>query len=273
MFVTATSQGKTALYRKHIKRLDIGIPVPDDGYQYFMIRHELDLLGKTRFENDPRNQENRPAIVNKDWGINTGYYEVQPEWQFWFRDFWDYHSGKILPMGVKIGEYTLPKNSKDIIYWRYTAGSKLEVYARMTGDATGWTDGSDNAPETGGKCVVQKRNLDTGKRYWKWLCRPTTGALVRGRRNGSKLIVDAIDITKSPPDIESLPLHLFYFSTQVSPDGSVTRFPVLKNAMEVHGFPPIGTPNPLVAVGGKFELNYSAVIPMQAGQMWKPYYQ
>lgn len=264
----------------NFKRLDLGMPVPDDGKQYFMIKHELPLLGYTRFqENKPNDRASRPAIVNANWGIKTqasfngDYVETTPEWQEWLKQFWNHHSGNILPEGVKTGTYTLPKNSKDVIYWSYTSGSLMELYSLIIRDSGGWTDGNGNAPETGGKCVVQKRNMDA-RRYWKLLNRCTTGTIVSGFRNGSKLIAEAIDSLISPPsDIAGLPMHLYYFATQVNyKDGSVTRFPYVKNSFAVHGFPPAGTAMPLLAPGGYFELNYSAVELLSPGQIWKPYW-
>lgn len=257
-------------------RYDIGMPVPDDGYQYVMVNHEMPLFGETRHGgNKPNETDPRPAIVNASWGIKTlasangDYYPITNEWQRWFYNFWDKHSGYILPTGKAEGTY-INKRNPNIIYTSYTLGSKLALYAGMIMDAKSHTDSM--SPETGGRDVVTGRNLHSS-RVWEWLCRPTTGALLRVlSRNGSVLKIEAIDLWKPMPDVDTLPLHLFYFGTQVAIDGKVTRYPDVKNAFEVHGLPPAGTAMPLVAPGGYFYINRSACIELQAGQIWQPYY-
>ena len=272
MTIRITVKPKTTVF----KRLDVGFPVPNDGYQYVMIQHEMPLLGETRHVgNKPNEKDPRPAVVNTKWGIRTlasangDYYPITDEWQRWFYNFWDWASGYRLPVGVKTGTYVNPRNP-NVIYTSYTAGSKLALYAGMIMDAKSHTDSV--SPETGGRDVVTGRNLHSS-RVWEWLCRPTTGAMLRViQRNGSELKVEAIDLWKPPPDVNTLPIHLFYFGTQVAIDGKVTRYPDVKNAFEVHGLPPAGTAMPLVAPGGYFWIDRSACVELQAGQMWKPYY-
>lgn len=277
MSLTAyASNGKKALYQRKFTRLDVGVPVPDDGYQYVMAQHEIILFGDTRHSsNDPGEDDPRPAVVNSKWGIRTlasstgDYFPIQDHWQRWFYEFWDWASGYILPKGTKIGTHVNPKNP-DIIYTDYTLGSKLGLYAGMIADAKSHTDSM--SPETGGRDIVTGRN-PLSLRVWEWLCRPCTGALFRVLEvYGSILKIQAIDLWSSPPNVNELQLWQYYFGTQVHIDGRVTRYPDVKNAFEAHGLPPAGTAMPLVAPGGYFYINKSACVSMAPGQIWKPYY-
>lgn len=277
MTVTHASGKVTILEsRKDFVRFDVGHPVPDDGYSYVMAQHEMPLFGKTRHDSAQPNQTGpRPAVVNANWGIRTlavgngDYYPISNEWQRWFYKFWDWASGYRLPVGQKIGTYVNPMNP-NIIYTRYTAGSKLGLYAGMIMDAKSHTD--SRSPETGGRDVVTGRNLESTK-VWEWLCRPTTGALLRViAREGARLKIEAIDLHKPAPDVNTLPIHLIYFGTQVHIDGSVTRYPDVKAAFQVHGLPPAGTAMPLVAPGGYFHIDRSACVELRPNQVWTPYY-
>src|SRR5690554_4520570 len=172
-----------ALYFSGLQRFDIGVPVPDDGYEYVMAQHEIIMQGFTRHStNKPNDRSPRPAIVNREWGIKTlaqstgDNVEIKDDWQWWYYNFWDYHSGEILPVGEKTGEYTEPRNNQSVIYTSYTPGSKLALYSGLIKDAKSNTDAGN--PETGARDVVTRRNLNA-KKNWQWLCRPTTGALLR----------------------------------------------------------------------------------------------
>lgn len=254
-------------------RMDTGIPVPDDGV-YYMAQHEMPLFGETRHDGN-KTKDAIPAVVNNDWGIRTiarptgDYYPISDKWQWWFYKFWDWASGYRLPVGEEIGTYTNPMNP-DVIYTRYTPGSKKALYAGMIMDAKSHTD--SGSPETGRRDVVTGRNLQA-RDPWAWLCRPDTGALLRQESmNGTQIKVKCIDLDGEPPDIKSLQPWQYYFGTQVHYDGSVTRYPDVKNAFDVHGFPPAGTAMPLVAPGGYFYINRSACVELKAGDVWKPYY-
>lgn len=269
----AFPQGR-ALYQKVFKRLDVGLPVPNDGYSYVMSQHEILLFGETR-HGDSNQTDPRPAVVNANWGIRTlaqangDYYPIQDHWQEWFYKFWDMASGYNLPVGEKIGTHINPRNP-NIIYDDYTPGSKLGLYAGMIMDAKSHTDSM--SPETGGRDVVTGRNLSSS-RPWEWLCRPCTGALLRViERIGSVLKIQAIDLNDTPPNVNDLQIWQFYFGTQVHIDGRVTRYPDVKEAFEVHGLPPAGTAMPLIAPGGYFYIDRDKCVELQAGQMWTPYY-
>lgn len=256
------------------RRLDIGMPVPDDGGTYVMAQHEQPLFGITRHSYNGT-YEPIPAVVNKDWGIETeakrngDYYPLPDAWQRWFYEFWDWASGYRLPMGKFEGTHVNPRNPR-IVYSVYTPGSLLALYAGMIMDAKSHTDSA--SPETGGRDVVTGRNLDS-RFQWAWLCRPCTGALLKVKeRLGSKLKIEAIDLYGSPPPIEQLKIWQYYFGTQVHADGRVTRYPDVKNAFEVHGYEPAGTAMPLVAPGGYFWIDKNACVELTPGQIWKPYY-
>lgn len=266
----------TALYRRAFTRLDTGITVPNDGYRYFMAQHEYPLFGTTRHsENQTNQREPRPAVVNTKWGyyteakVNGDYVPLQDHWQRWYRDFWDKMSGEILPMGEKIGTYVNPMNP-NLIFTEYTPGSLLSLYAGMIKDAKSHSDSA--SPETGFRDVVTGRNLSNPRPY-EWLCRPCTGALLRvDAVLGTKLRIKCIDLNQPPPDVNTLEPWQYYFGTQVHIDGTVTRYPDVKEAFEVHGLPPAGTAMPNVAPGGYFMIDKNKCVELQPGQIWKPYY-
>jgi hypothetical protein len=262
--------------RTEFTRLDTGIPVPLSG-DFVMANHEWFVYGgKTRHAfNQPNQTDPRPAVVNKDWGLitlaqaNGDYYPISNEWQYWFYNFWDHHSGYLLPVGKKIGEYVNPMNP-GTVYTSYTPGSKLALYAGMIMDAKSHSDSAP--PEKGSRDVVTGRNL-TSSKPWQWLCRPCTGALLKViERQGTRLKIEAIDLWKPPPDVRTLPPHLFYFGTQVHIDGQTSRYPDVANAFRLQGRAPAGTAMPLVAPGGYFYIDRSACVELQPGQMWTPYY-
>lgn len=259
--------------KESFERLDEGLSVPAG--DYVMARHEIDYLGTTRHTGAQPNQIGaRPAVVNAAWGIETlakptgDYIPIPDIWQRWFLEFWNHHTGYRLPLGQKIGTHT-EKNNPKLIFTDYTPGSLLDLYAGMIRDAKSHTDSA--SPETGARDVVTGRNL-SNKKPWEWLCRPTTGALLKViQRVGTRLKIEAIDLYKPPPDVRTLPLHLFYFGTQVHIDGSVTRYPDVKRVFEVHRYPPAGTAMPLVAPGGYFWIDKKACTPLTPGEIWTPY--
>ena len=254
-------------------RRDIGYPVPDDGYQYVMAQHEIALWNTTRHSYN-NTYDPIPAVVNRDWGIETlavangDYFPIQNPWQWWFYNFWDWASGHRLPVGKFEGTYVNPRNP-NIVYSKYTPGSNLALYAGMIMDAKSHSD--SKSPETGGRDVVTGRN-PTSPKPWDWLCRPTTGALLRViGRNGSRLKIQAIDLYGTPPDIDNLEIWQYYYGTQVDRFGNVSRYPDVKEAFAVHGYEPSGTAMPLVAPGGYFWIDKLSCMEIKPGEIWKPY--
>ncbi len=254
-------------------RMDTGIPVPADG-TYYIVQHEMPLFGKTRHGYN-NTKDAIPAVANTQWGTQTlakangDYYPISDAWQRWFYEFWDWASGFRLPVGKLEGTHVNPMNP-DVIYQDYTPGSKKALYAGMIMDAKSHSDSYN--PEAGARDVVTGRNL-TAPRPWEWLCRPCTGALLKQQvLLGNKIRVQCIDLYKAPPDVRTLQPWQYFFGTQVHLNGSVTRYPDVKNAFAIHGYPPAGTALPLVAPGGYFDMNKSACVPLKAGDVWKPYY-
>lgn len=92
-------------------------------------------------------------------------------------------------------------------------------------------------------------------------------------RNGTRLKIEAINLFGALPDISKLPIHLFFYCTQVDTKGNVTRFPQIKNAIEVHGYSPIGTPAPLIAPDGYFWIDKNKCVELKPNQIWQPYYR
>ena len=257
-------------------RRDIGFQVPIDGATYVMVQHEIIFLGTTRHnENKPNDNDPRPAVANAAWGVETlakangDYFPIQDAWQRWFFQFWDWASGYKLPVGEMVGTHVNPKNP-NIVYTDYTPGSKLNLYARMIMDAKSHTDSA--SPETGARDVVTGRNL-SAKAPWAWLCRPTTGAILRVTKLGSRYRAQAIDLNLPPPDVNNLQIWQYFFGTQVDRFGNVTRYPDVKEELKVHGYGEYGTAMPLVAPGGYFYIDKKACVELAPGQVWTPYYQ
>lgn len=253
-------------------RGDAGMVVPNDGHTYVRVRHEIDLLGRTRHADNGANDP-MPAVANTAWGIwtvNNGntYHEMREAWQWFFYHFWDAMSGGLLPVGKHEGQYKNPKNPR-ITYDIYTAGSKLALYAGMIADAVAFTDAS--SPETGARDYVTGRNPSA--KVWSWLKgRPTTGAILRVKaRRGTKLQIACLDLDRDPPDPYGLEFWQYFYCTQVHIDGRVTRFPQMKNAFAVHGWEPVGTPAPLASPGGYFEIDRNACVELRPGEVWQPY--
>ena len=261
---------------REFRRPDENLTVPDDGGRYVQILDDTTVLGAPRQYSDgvliapyPF-----PAVVNTKWGLITRYndavYDYVPledRWQRWLYGFWDWASGYRLGRGEKIGTHVNPKNP-GIVYTDYTPGSLLSLYAGMIMDAKSHTDSA--SPETGARDVVTGRNLENPKPY-ECLCRPTVGALLRVTDYGSRWRCAAIDLLAPCPEPDTLPPYLYFWATQVHIDGRVTRYPDVKNAYEIIGLPPAGTPMPLFSRGGNLLINKTACRELRPGQMWSPY--
>lgn len=252
-------------------RYDVGIPVPNDGHRYFMVRHAIDLLGYAR------NAKNAmPAVAHKSgWGTTTSdnkdYLYINEFYQRFFYKFIEVMTNGLLPKGKFIGWYFI-KNNPGLPFHDYTPGTLEWIYSRLYQDAVWATDAGSFT--TGAKDYVLELNMDNPE-VWQYLSgRPTTGALLRLKtERGSVLRFDCIDSNLPPPDPYKLEPWQYYWCTQEHPDGRVTRFPQYTKAFEAAGLNIIsGTPSPLVAPGGWLEMKKSAVIELQPGQIWKPYY-
>lgn len=250
-------------------RLDEGIPVPDDGHRYFRVKHAVEI------GLEPRNKKNpMPAVANKSWGTtvsdNRDYLFVTEPMQWFFYRFIEAMTNGLLREGEFIGYYTI-KNNPNLKFHDYTPGTRKWIYSRMYQDAVWATDAGSFT--TGARDYVLGLNLFS-REDWQYLSgRPTTGALLRLRQErGSILRFDCIDSKKPMPDPYKLEPWQYYWCTQEHPDGRVTRFPQYANAFRDAGLDIIsGTPSPLVAPDGWLEMRKSAVVELQAGEIWKPY--
>lgn len=270
--------GEPVEYAPIFRRKDINLRVPNDDSQYVMILHDSDVLGHPRqFESGQTARYPFPAVVNVKWGLVTSYagkvYDYVPMhdlWQWWMLEFWNWASGYLLPMGEILGTYTKPNNPR-ALYTRATPGSLLELYIGMIADAKSHTDSSP--PELGARDVVTGRNL-TAKKNWEWLCRPCTGQLGRVIADrGTKLELETIDLLKPCPTMDELEAKpwLYGWATQIAIDGTVSRYPDIKNAFAMHGLPPAGTPIPFVSRGGSVLINKKACRVLTPGASWSPY--
>ena len=267
----ATFGKTTTEYQPLFKRLDIGISVPNDGYRYFRVKHAVELPIA------PRNAKNpMPAVAHKSgWGTTTSdnkdYLFVHEPLQRFMYQFIRAMTKGSLHEGAFIGYYTI-KNNPGLLFHNYTPGTMKWIYSRMYQDAVWATDAGSFT--TGARDHVLGLNLNNSE-VWQYLSgRPCTGALLRlQKERGSVLRFDCIDSLAPLPDPRTLKPWQYYFCTQEHPDGRVTRFPKYANAIEAAGLNIIsGTPSPLVAPNGWLEMKKNAVIELQPGEIWKPYY-
>lgn len=252
-------------------RLDTGIPVPSDGYRYFMVRHAIDYLGYVRNTKFPV-----PAVAHKSgWGTTTSdnrdYIFMTERLQRFFYEFIVGMTQGLLPTGKFIGYYTI-KNNPELLFHDYTPGTIEWIYSRMYQDAVWATDAGSFT--TGARDYVLNLNPNA-KEPWQYLSgRPTTGALLRLKyEKGNVLRFDCIDSNASTlPDPHKLEPWQYYWCTEEHPNGRVERFPHYKEAFEDRGLGIVaGTPSPLIAPGGWLEMKRSAVVEMKPGSIWSPY--
>lgn len=252
-------------------RLDTGIPVPNDGHRYFMVRHSIDYLGYVRNSKFPT-----PAVANKsEWGTTTpdnrDYLYMTARLQRFFYRFIVGMTMGLLPTGEFIGYYTI-KNNPELKFHNYTPGTTKWIYSRMYQDAVWATDAGSFT--TGARDYVLDLN-PTATKPWQYLSgRPTTGALLRlNSVRGSVLRFDCIDSTAPTlPNPRKLEPWQYYWCTEEHPDGRVERFPHYKEAFADRGLNILaGTPSPLISPGGWLEMKKSAVVELKPGSIWSPY--
>lgn len=252
-------------------RKDENLRVPDDGKQYVQVLDDTAVLGAPRQykeEGGLIDDYPFPAVVNAKWGITPLVPAfIQERWQRWLYEFHDWQTGYMLPRGEHIGTHVNKKNPA-IVYDDYTPGSLLDLYSQMIMDAKFLTE--SGSPETGAKDYVTGRNLSNPKEYQLMLTM-TCGALLQVTSYGSYWKAKAINLSESCPLVDTLPPYLYYWCTQVHIDGRLTRFPDVKNALEVYGLSPAGTAMPLFSLDGSFLIKKSACKPLTNGQVWSPY--
>lgn len=279
------------------RRPDENLVVPMDGGTYVQLKTDVQVLGHPRQydkESGAIDTYAYPAVVYADWGWETkfdyanyeerggivdwdiaarhmdrvyDYVQLKSRWQWFFWEFLDEMSGRRLPRGRIEYFYTNPKNSGLFAYT--TPGSLSDVYRSLIEKSRSHSD--SYPPESGGTDYVLQRNIALDRPY-EFLCRPTTGYVAKVKRVlGTKVELYAIDLLQPCPDPHNLPPHLYFWATQVNINGSVTRYPQIKEAFKVHGWGPTGTPMPMFSVGGTVKVDKSAVEFLSPGQPWSPY--
>lgn len=271
MSLVATYPESKVLYVR-VKRLDLGIPVPNDGYRYFRVKHAKEMGFPPRNAKAPM-----PAVAHKSgWGTTVAdgrdYLFVTEQWQWFFYRFIDAMTNGLLNEGEFTGFYTI-KNNPDFLFHDYTPGTLKWIYSRMYQDAVWATDAGSFT--TGAKDYVLQLNMHN-REVWQYLSgRPCTGALLRLKlARGSVLRFECIDSLAPLPDPYDLAPWQYYWCTQEHPDYRVTRFPQYAKAFEAAGLNIVsGTPSPLIAPGGWLEMKKNAVVELRPGEIWTPYYE
>lgn len=274
--------GVSKRYSPEFIRPDENLRVPDVG-KFVQIKPDWEVLGDVRQKVRGTNVKYPfPAIVNDDtkgWGWrvfdivgrNVIYYPMPDQWQRFLWDFWNWNSGYRLPTGEILEYYEKKTNSG--IFARCTPGSMTWLYVDMIEVSRAWTDAWN--VEQGGRDVVTGRNL-TAKKPYEWLLRPCTGHMLKVIREDSVYYyVSAINLDAPPPPMSEVEKHPEWvcWATQVHVEKYTSRFPQIKEAFAVHGYPVQGTAIPLLAPRGEGRIKKSACTPLQNGAAWSPYVQ
>lgn len=257
-------------------RKDINLRVPDIGRRFVMIKHDTDVLGAPRQYSTTWDPDPRPAVVNTKWGLITkwndrvyDYVALSEQWQWFLWNMLDWASGYLLPRGKIERFYTKTTNSGT--FAEATPGSLTWVYVNLIEKSRSHTDSA--SAETGYRDYVTGRNPNATKPY-AWLMRPCTGQLAMVKNDlGSKLELETIDLFKPCPTMDELEAKpwLYGWATQIHIDGRVTRYPQIKEAFEVQGLPPAGTPIPFMSMGGSVLIDKRACLELEPGAAWTPY--
>lgn len=278
--IASFSNGK-AEYKRVYRPKDTNLKVPTDG-RYVQILHDWAVYDGTR-QSQTGVKYAVPAVVNANWGLRTIYNEqvydyvpVPDEWQWFLWKLWDWASDYRLPRGRIESFYTKPTNSG--VWANTTAGSLTNVYVTMIEKSRSHSD--SYPPEMGGRDVVTRRNLSNHRPY-EWLCRPTTGTLAKViGDNGSEWVLEALDITKPPPNAYTLPPHLYCWATEINTtkltDGRyvVSDYAFIDQALKYNftSNPRTGTPIPFISKGGSVRIKKYGCSPiLVGGSSWSPY--
>ena len=250
-------------------RLDENLIVPSTG-KFVQLKH-WDELDKGD-NDDPFPEMFNPGcgLITKDpTGEVYDYVSLPDEWQWFLWNFWKWASQNRLPDGRIEEFYKRPGNFRT--FARATPGSLTYVYVDMVEAHRAFTEAG--SPEAGNRDVVTKRNM-TAKKNYEWLYNPTGGAMVKVLRTiGSEYEIEALNTLLPPPPVEEIISKpwLYFWCTQWDKFKGATRFPQIKEANEVHGLPPAGTPSPLLSLGGRIRIKKSSCDPLINGQSWSPY--
>jgi hypothetical protein len=252
------------------QRLDDGLTVPNDGGRYVRLKH-WDELGRGD------NVNPFPEIMDKSCGLLTrdpsgreyDYVPLPDEWQWFLWRFWDWSSQYKLPRGRIEEFYKRPGNERT--FARTTPGSLSYVYVDMVEAHRAFTESA--SPEGGFRDVVTSRNMSNPKPY-AWLFRPTGGAMCRVIGSiGAYYTLEAIDALSPVPAVEDIVPRpwLYFWCTQYGKYIGSTRFPQIKTANAINGYPPAGIASPLLSMGGSIKMLKSSCVELTAGQAWSPY--
>lgn len=270
--ISIKSNGDFSIPPKEYARLDQNLRVPTDGGRYVQVKHWNEL------PNGGDNVKAYPEIIDKSDGILTvdpngrdyAYAELSDSWEWAMWYFWEWAGQKSLPKGRIESYYTRPGNTR--IFANTTPGSLTYVYVDMMEAHRAFTDAG--SPEAGARDVVTQRNM-TARKNIEWLCRPTGGALLKVTKIvGVYYEIEALDLLKPPPAIDYIASRpwLYFWCTQWGKYIGSSRFPQIKNAYEIQGLPPAGTPSPLLSLGGTFRIKKSSCTDfLTPGQEWTPY--
>lgn len=276
----ASFGGRRVEYTRKFIRKDLNMRVPADG-KFVQIRPDWEVLGDTRQVNQGMGVKYAvPAIVNDDsngWGWrvfdtagrNVIYYPMPDRWQQFLWEFWKWNSNYLLPDGRIEEFYTKTTNSGT--FARCTPGSLTWLYVDMIEVSRAWTDAWN--VEQGGRDVVTGRNVTAPKPY-EWLLRPCTGHMLKViREDAAYYYVSCINLDNSPPPMSEVEKHPEWicWATQVHIERYTSRFPQVKEAFAVRGYPVQGTAIPLLAPRGEAKIKKTACTPLQNGALWSPY--
>lgn len=249
-------------------RLDEKLIIPSDG-KFVQIKHWGEL-GRGDNKNEFPEIIDATHILTKDPTGKVYDYVAMPDaWQRFLWEFWKWASQGKLPEGKIESFYSRPDNFRT--FAKATPGSLTYVYVDMVEAHRAFTEAG--SPEAGSRDVVTSRNLNNPKGY-EWLFRPTGGAMLKVLRTvGVYYEVEALDVLKVPPTIDYVVERpwLYFWCTQWGKYSGSTRFPQIKNANDVWGLPPAGTPSPLFSKGGTFRILKSACNVLENGKPWSPY--
>lgn len=274
---------------------DEGFRVPDDGYQYGQLLHDVDVLGMPRqhqpgYSNKkdamPATRKLRPYNYN---GQVIEYEDLPPAWHWWIYNFFDHVTGGKLPRGRIEYFYILNSKKEQVIipqseasryatvYCEYTPGSLLWAYGNYIQKSRAFTDGQP--PEIGRYDAVTNRN--PGARPYQWNCAVvTTGNIMRILGSWDKYYrAQTYKLNDPPPAFdqalgEPWRLHAATEQTTVKlPNGRyvVSRFPQLRKPLGLWGHPQIGTPHPVITMTGETFVEKKWIRMLQPGERYSMY--
>ena len=275
---------------------NLRVPLADDFYQVLHDWQSASFGFLPRQKNGEAEQPNKPLPSTRMMWYqkldpsSNGFMPMSREWQFWLLDLLDWASDGKLPRGefeyyytrkneMQNGEIIKTTLSNPQARAKYTDGSLLSVYEDLISDHRAFTDG--HAPESGFADYMTGRNLQAQPYQWKSL--HATGNIVNvlgtWQTNPKYYIIEALDLTKPPPSVEWVVANkpwLIGWATEQTvvklTDGrwQVSRFPQIKTAQRVFGYPECGTPFPVIGNGSNLMLK-TDLMAIKNGKVYSPY--